>query len=66
MDNKKTLPFVENLKSIVFDFEHGKYTVNGYDISHCTDLSVTFHNGYWNLSFEMGSDSITLKKKRIN
>ena len=27
MDNKK-LPLVEELKSIVFDFEHGKYTVN--------------------------------------
>lgn len=66
MDNKKTLPLAEDLKSIVFDFEHGKYTVNGYDISHCTDLNVTFHDGYWNLSFEMGSDSITLKKKRIN
>ena len=64
MDNNITLPLVEDLKSIVFDFEHGKFTVNDYDIGHCTDISVNYCNGYWKLSFAIGCDNMTLKKKR--
>ena len=41
MDNKK-LPLVEELKSIVFDFEHGKYTVNNCDVGHCSEISVFY------------------------
>ncbi len=41
MDNKK-LPLVDDLKTIIFDFEHGKVTINDFDVGHCTEVSVIY------------------------
>ena len=65
MDNKK-LPLVEELKSIVFDFEHGKYTVNNCDVGHCSEISVIFHDGYWHIFVGATGNSVTLKYKKTN
>jgi hypothetical protein len=66
MNNNKKLPLVDDLKNIFFDFEHGKVTINDFDVGHCTELSVIYQNNHWKITAGIGNESITLLKNNFN
>ena len=63
MNNSKKLPLVDDLKSISFDFENGKITVNDFDIGHCTEISISCLSGTWRIAIGYYDESVTLVKK---
>ena len=66
MISNRGLPPLNNLKSIVIDFEKKEFKINDFDIKHCTNVEISANGGEWCISIENYDESLTLKKKFNN
>jgi hypothetical protein len=47
--NTDSINLPNQIKSIVLDFEHMIYEINGKGIGLASDVDISFHDGVWNV-----------------